>query len=109
MKLLLDENISHRLAPLLQSNFPDSAHVTSVGLAGATDRSIFNYAIENGFTLVTKDDDFVALVAATNFAHSIILIRLGNVSSQQIEQALNGSAERIETLIAAGTRVVEIN
>jgi predicted nuclease of predicted toxin-antitoxin system len=53
MKLLLDENISHRLAPLLQSNFPGSEHVTSAGLAGASDRSIFNYAIENGFTLVT--------------------------------------------------------
>jgi predicted nuclease of predicted toxin-antitoxin system len=108
MKFLLDENISDRLAPLLQSNFPGTEHVNGIGLAGARDRDIFNYAGERGYTLVTKDDDFVALVAAAAYRQSLILIRLGNVDNSQLLQALNGSVTRIEALFATGTRVIEI-
>jgi predicted nuclease of predicted toxin-antitoxin system len=108
MKLLLDENISRRLVALLQSNLPGSEHVIGVGLAGASDREIFGFSGKFGYTLVTKDDDFVALAAAAGYAQSLILIRLGNVDNSQLLQALNGSVARIEALFAAGTRVVEI-
>jgi predicted nuclease of predicted toxin-antitoxin system len=38
-KLLLDENLSERLLPLLIDRFPSSTHVRLVGLGGASDTS----------------------------------------------------------------------
>jgi predicted nuclease of predicted toxin-antitoxin system len=33
-------------------------HVVDVGLAGASDRTIWQYAGDHGFAIVTKDEDF---------------------------------------------------
>ena len=37
MKLLFDENLSHKLVRLLADLFPDSIHVRDVGLKAADD------------------------------------------------------------------------
>lgn len=37
MKLLLDENLSRRLVPFLQHDYPDSAQVVLLGLESASD------------------------------------------------------------------------
>jgi predicted nuclease of predicted toxin-antitoxin system len=57
VKLLLDENLSERLLPQLQEVFPGSAHVRSLSLGGATDETLWSYAAEHEFLLVTKDED----------------------------------------------------
>ena len=58
MKLLLDENLSRRMAPFLQVDFPETSHVALVGLDRATDRAIWDYAKANNFVIVTSDADF---------------------------------------------------
>jgi len=40
MKLLFDENLSHRLVRLLTDVFPDSVHVRDVGLQAADDSEV---------------------------------------------------------------------
>ena len=40
MKLLLDENLSRRIVPFLQADFPDSSQVTLLNLEGANDSEI---------------------------------------------------------------------
>ncbi|NMY62928.1 DUF5615 family PIN-like protein [Pseudomonas sp. WS 5018] len=44
LKLLLDENLSRRLVPDLQADFPGSTQVALVGLGQANDRGIWEYA-----------------------------------------------------------------
>lgn len=44
MKLLLDENLSFRLVRALQPYFPESKHVKELGLSGADDLTIWEYA-----------------------------------------------------------------
>ena len=62
MKLLFDANLSRRIVPQISDLFPGSSHIQLEGLAGETpDESIWNYARENGFTIVTSDFDFVIL------------------------------------------------
>ncbi len=62
MKLLFDANISRRIVPLLDDLFPKSAHITLVGFSGETaDRTIWEYAKENNFVILTADADFVRL------------------------------------------------
>ena len=58
MKLLLDENLSRRIVPFLQTAFPDSSQVALLGLEGANDSEIWQYAKDNGFVIVSRDSDF---------------------------------------------------
>lgn len=108
MKLLLDENISHRIIASLAQTFPGSKHVSEVGLAGARDDVIYVWAAANGFALVTKDDDFVALAASRQFAAPLVLVRLGNVTNDALLTALLKLSERISSVLSSETRIVEI-
>jgi len=56
VKLLFDENLSYRAQ--LATVFPGSEHVDLVGLHLRTAIKIWNFAGNNGFTIVTKDNDF---------------------------------------------------
>lgn len=58
MKLLFDQNLSHRLIESLQKEYPDSRHVREVGLQEASDAVVWQYAAQQGFAIVTKDADF---------------------------------------------------
>ena len=58
MKLLLDENLSRRIVPFIQDLYPDSTQVALIGMEQLDDKAIRQYAIDNGFIIVTKDADF---------------------------------------------------
>ena len=60
-RLLFDENLAVRLSRDLASAFPGSVHVSQVGLRGAGDLAIWDYACANSLMLVTKDQDFHVL------------------------------------------------
>jgi predicted nuclease of predicted toxin-antitoxin system len=49
VKLLLDENLSRRLAPRIADLFPDSAHVGSEGLLQVPDMVVWEYAKAHHF------------------------------------------------------------
>ena len=57
MKLLFDENLSHKLARLLEDLFPLSIHVRDVGLKAAGDPVVWEYAKINYLILISKDSD----------------------------------------------------
>ncbi len=75
MRLLFDQNLSPRLVELLSDSYPASAHVQSSGLDRAPDETVWNYAKEHGFIIVTKDTDFhersVIAGTATMFNNSL--------------------------------------
>jgi len=58
VKLLFDENLSLRLPGVLADVYPGSAHVHECGLGRADDSAIWQYAKDNGFTIVSKESDF---------------------------------------------------
>jgi predicted nuclease of predicted toxin-antitoxin system len=57
VKRLLDENLSERLLRRLQEVFPGSVQVRSRSLGGTTDETLWSYAAEHAFLLVTKGED----------------------------------------------------
>ncbi|MFN0027201.1 MAG: DUF5615 family PIN-like protein [Acidimicrobiales bacterium] len=63
MKLLLDANLSPRLAPLLIAAGFDTVHVRALGLLTASDEEIFDRAAADGRVVVTADSDFPRLLA----------------------------------------------
>ena len=58
MKLLVDQNLSHRLPTRLSDLFSDSAQVRAAALERALDDQLWEYARDNGFCIVTLDSDF---------------------------------------------------
>jgi len=58
VRFLFDQNLSRHLVGMFSVEYPDSRHVTEVGLDAATDAEIWAYAGEHGFVIVSKDSDF---------------------------------------------------
>jgi len=98
VRLLFDKNLSPKLAPRLAEIFPGSKHVDDLGLSWAPDMLIAARARGEDYVLCTKDTDFAIgndlYDAATG--PSVILIRLGNVSTNDIERALRTHAQSLE-------------
>jgi predicted nuclease of predicted toxin-antitoxin system len=75
MKLLLDENLSRRLLASLRDHYPESAHVSELGLMrGTPDMQIWEYAKRHGFVILTADTDFVTLANSTSPPPKVILL-----------------------------------
>ena len=88
MKLLLDENLSRRLVPFLQSEFPESTQVALIGLERADDRTIWRHAKENGYIIVTRDADFEELSAMHGAPPQVIWIRTPNQAKAAVLKLL---------------------
>jgi len=89
MKILLDANISYKLAKKLTPIFGECLHVDLIGLnVPAQDIEIWKYAKENGFIIITKDDDFLNLMDIKGFPPKVVLLKTGNSSSKALMELL---------------------
>lgn len=96
MKLLFDANLSFKLVELVSDLFPDSSHVVLEGLETAGDQAVWDFAIERDFAIVSKDEDFHQLAFLRGPPPKAVWVRLGNCSTEEIEQAIRAGAGRIE-------------
>ena len=106
MKLLLDENLSHRLAAGLQTAYPGSSQVALLGLSGSDDHTVWRHAREQGFVLVTKDDDFLDLAAHHGPPPVVIWLKLGNCNNASVLSVLQSQQVVITEMVATGTVAV---
>jgi predicted nuclease of predicted toxin-antitoxin system len=102
-RFLLDENLSPRLASALSAQFPGTVHVRDVQLKGQSDHQIWSFADENGYTIVTKDDDFRGLSLLHGAPPKVIWLVVGNTSTAEILQILLAHANDIKTFISEPT------
>ena len=98
MKLLFDQNLSHRLVTSLEDVFPGSQHIRSAGLAEADDLAIWEYAAAHRFVIVTQDSDYADWNKLRGAPPLIVWLRCGNASTSQIHQKLSAAADRIAML-----------
>ena len=80
MKFLFDQNLSPRLVRELADIYPDCSHVHDLGMDTASDTEVWNYAAENGYTIVSKDADFHQRSLVLRAPPKVVWIRLGNCS-----------------------------
>jgi len=108
VKLLLDANLSPRLADLLNEQSIEATHVRDHGLQRAEDEGIFDFAAEQGHVLVSEDTDFGEILATRNADRpSVILLRSGEPLTAEVQAAM--LAANLGTLahdIDAGSIVV---
>jgi predicted nuclease of predicted toxin-antitoxin system len=58
MKFLLDDNVPLSVKEWLKAKGIDAVRASDVGLKGAEDDRIFEYALENAYRIITLDLDF---------------------------------------------------
>lgn len=80
MKLLLDENLSRRLVPFLQHDYPGTTQVALIGLESASDSQIWEVAKQQSFVIVTRDDDFEELSLVWGHPPQVVLLKTKNQS-----------------------------
>ncbi len=97
MKLLFDQNLSHRLPKLLADLYPDSIHLGDLGMREATDTIIWEFAKQNDFVIVSKDSDFQARSLLYGFPPKFIWLRVGNCPVKTIEDLLRNRSIVIHT------------
>jgi predicted nuclease of predicted toxin-antitoxin system len=88
VKLLFDENLSHKLVGALEDLFPDSEHVRNLGLKAADDHLIWEHAKDKGLIIVSKDSDFYQRSLLFGHPPKVIWIRRGNCSTVTVEAIL---------------------
>jgi len=110
VKLLFDQNLSHRLATALDDLFPGSAQVRPLGLDRADDAVVWRYAADNDFAIVTFDSDFADFSALRGAPPKIVWLRCGNRSTADVEAILRKHALRILTMdVTDGLDCLEID
>ncbi|MEQ1764243.1 MAG: DUF5615 family PIN-like protein [Pyrinomonadaceae bacterium] len=100
MKLLFDENLSHRLADRLADLFPESTHVRNVGLKASDDPDVWEYAVVHDFVIVSKDVDMHDRSLLFGFPPKVVWIRLGNCSTREVENLIRREIETVNRFIA---------
>ena len=103
MKLLLDQNLSHKLVPAIADLFPGSTHVRDVGLAEAADEAVWDFARREGFVIASKDDDFHQRSFLYGAPPKVIWLRVGNCPTRRILDCLRAHAADIATFEQDGS------
>ena len=110
MKLLLDENLSRKLIPFLQHDYPESTQVALIGLESAPDRVIWETARTQGFVIVTKDADFQELSIVLGQPPKIIWLKSRNQSRVATLKTLLDYRPQIEeALLVQNQSCVELS
>lgn len=103
MKLLFDENLSPRLPALLADCFPEAAHDSELRMDRSDDRLIWEYARENRFAIVSRDSDFVEIVAVRGAPPKVLSLQFGNCTTQYVEFSLRAVSSQIEEFFRSDT------
>lgn len=110
MKLLLDENLSRRIIPFLQTTFPGSSQVALLGLEGASDSEIWQYAKTNSFVIVSRDSDFQERSVVAGRPPQVVWLKIPNRSKTIVLNILLDHHTEIEqALIEHNGACVEIS
>ncbi len=100
MKLLFDQNISRRLLRDIAVAFPDSQHVADFNLTKEDDESVWRFAADHGFVIISKDSDFFHRALLRGHPPKVIHLRGGNCTTQHIRSLLLDNVRLIDEFIS---------
>lgn len=108
MKFLVDNQLPAALSRFLEAKGLESRHVIDVGLDTASDRAIWDFAGSHGYTVVSKDDDFLHLACRYPQSSALVWVRLGNCRKASLLAAFEQALPRLLDALGGGQRIVEI-
>jgi len=108
MRFIVDAQLPPALARMLASKGFSAEHVMDVGLGDSTDPAIWDYALDIGAAILTKDEDFATRIALDGNGPPIIWIRIGNTSKNALLQWIEPLLPAVVKALKAGDKLVEI-
>lgn len=106
MNFLIDAQLPPVLCGWLRERGHQAVHVFEIGMVAASDAEIAARAEADGAVLVSKDEDFMTLRLPDRFA--FVWLRCGNATNRALMGWLERRWRKIEELLAAGERFVEV-
>lgn len=108
IRFLIDAQLPPGLALQLTARGYPAEHVNRINLQIASDGAIWRHATKTGATLITKDEDFVALADRKRTGPQVVWIRVGNIGNNTLWRAIEPILDEIIEALNAGERVVEV-
>jgi len=111
VKFLVDANLPPALARFLEKEGHEASHVYDQEMGEAKDSEIWDYALQTGAVIITKDEDFEdrsTRLSELGKVPSIIWIRLGNTTKRTLLIWFSNLLPEITLRLEAGERLIEI-
>ena len=109
MKLLLDENLSRRLVPFLQHDYPSTNQVVLMGMESASDKEIWHKARDDNFVIVTRDADFQELSLVWGQPPKVIRLKTRNQNrAATLKVLIDYKAQIVQALEHEGMASIDI-
>ena len=110
MKLLLDANLSWKLIKKLEPFFDAVFHSKDIDATQpATDSVIWEFSKQNGYTIVSKDDDFEKLAILKKSPPKVIFLKVYNANTSAVAEILINNRPEIEAFCKSDTNhILEI-
>lgn len=105
----VDAQLSPALAAWIEQELGIAARSASrLGLRDATDEEIFQAARVADAVVLTKDADFVRLLAALGPPPHVVWLTFGNTSNAHARAVLRSALPAALSMVAAGEALIEI-
>ncbi len=108
MRFLVDARLPPALVRFLTSLGEDAMHVLDASLLEAEDGEIWSFALENGWVIITKDDDFSFRASVSKLSPKIVWVHVGNCSKQKLLEIFHKHWAAIKHELEAGAFLVEV-
>jgi len=108
MKLLIDNQLPLQLAVFLRGRGHECLDVTEISLDEASDLEVWTRGVDEGWIIVSKDEDFVSLANRPGDTGRLIWVRLGNSRNYALLEAFTRIHDELVLAIESGQRIVEV-
>ena len=108
MRFLVDAQLPPALARWIASNGHQAEHVADLDMANASDRNIWQQALDTNAVIVSKDADFAELTVLRSEAPQVVWIRLRNTRRQALLNWFEALFPRIIDALERGEKLIEI-
>jgi len=99
IKILIDENLSRKLVFLLKDIFSASTHVSDESLLRTSDMKIWDFALDNGYCILTRDWDYKFMSITFGCPPKIIRLNCGNQTTLNIFNLICYKIEAIQEFL----------
>jgi predicted nuclease of predicted toxin-antitoxin system len=108
MRFLVDAQLPPALARWLAAKGHEAEHVADIGLGGAQDKAIWNYAARVGAVIVSKDEDFAQQKFFDKGGPPVVWIRLPNTRKRELLLWFEPMLPRMIEALERGEPLIEI-
>ena len=109
MKFWVDAQLPPMLAQWLSKEYGvDARPLRELGLRDASDIEIFQAAHDAEVVVISKDSDFVELVARHGTPPQLLWVTCGNVTNERLQVVFGKTFPQALELLASGQAIVEI-